>query len=132
MTNLETGSIVFEMAKVDGSIAKFFLIQNILGNNVVDNLGDDEQRKRILSETINMKKMICFGMTEPDYGSDASGLKTTATKVDGGYLLTGEKRWIGNASQADYVIVWARNVSDGNKVQGFVVPAPAKGMTITK
>ena len=98
MTNLETGSIVFEMAKVDGSIAKFFLIQNILGNNVVDNLGDDEQRKRILSETINMEKMICFGMTEPDYGSDASGLKTTATKVDGGYLLTGEERWIGNAS----------------------------------
>ena len=79
-----------------------------------------------------MNKLICFGMTEPDYGSDASGLKTTAKKVDGGYTLTGEKRWIGNATQADYAIIWARNVDENNKVQAFVAKTNAKGMKITK
>ena len=75
-----------------------------------------------------MNKLICFGMTEPDYGSDASGLKTTAKKVDGGYSLTGEKRWIGNVTQADYVIIWARNIDENNKVQAFVAKTNAKGM----
>lgn len=65
-------------------------------------------------------KILCFGLTEPDFGSDASSLATTATKVDGGYILNGNKRWIGNATFGN-PIIWAKNVSDGNKVQGFYV-----------
>lgn len=63
-----------------------------------------------------MKKTICFGLTEPNNGSDATGLKSSAKKVEGGYLITGQKRWIGNATFADYIIVWARNVDEGNKI----------------
>jgi alkylation response protein AidB-like acyl-CoA dehydrogenase len=63
-----------------------------------------------------MDKICSFGLTEPLNGSDASGLQTCATKVEGGYLLNGEKRWIGNATFADYIIVWARNLADNNNV----------------
>jgi len=63
-----------------------------------------------------MDKICAFGLTEPNYGSDASSLKTTAKKVDGGYVLNGEKFWIGNGSFADFIMVFARNVDEGNKV----------------
>lgn len=55
-------------------------------------------------------------MTEPDYGSDATSLITTAKKVEGGYSITGKKRWIGNGTHADYIIVWARNEDEGGKI----------------
>jgi len=61
---------------------------------------------------MNMDKYICFGLTEPDYGSDATSLKTFAKKVEGGYALTGMKRWIGNATFADYITIWARNENE--------------------
>ena len=77
------------MAKSDASVASFFTVHNAIGTAVVHELGDDEQKDRILSETINMDKLICFGLTEPNNGSDASGLKTTATKTEGGFLLNG-------------------------------------------
>ena len=63
-----------------------------------------------------MDKISCFGLTEAEYGSDATSLKTTAKKVEGGYLITGNKRWIGNATFADYIIVWAKNEAEGNKI----------------
>lgn len=73
-TNLETGAIAFEMAKVDGSISTFFLVHNAIGTAVIDALGDYWQRQRYLTQAINMDKICCFGLTEPDYGSDATGL----------------------------------------------------------
>ena len=63
-----------------------------------------------------MDKYICFGLTEAEIGSDASSLRTTATKVEGGYLLNGNKRWIGQGTFADYFVIWARNAAEGNKV----------------
>ena len=116
LTTLEASSIVYEMSKIDGSIAMAFLVQNCLGTAVVDALGDEEQRARILPDCIKLDKTICFGLTEPTNGSDASNLQTTAKKVNGGYRLNGMKRWIGNATFADYIIVWARNAEEGNKV----------------
>jgi acyl-CoA oxidase len=112
---VESGSIIYEIAKRDGSIATFFLVHNSIGMAVVDVLGDEEQRKRILEPAMNFDRILCFGLTEPNNGSDASGLQTTATKVDGGYKINGTKRWIGNATMGD-VIVWARNTNDGNRV----------------
>ena len=116
MTNLETGAICYEMAKYDASISTFYLVHNAIGQNVIDALGDDAQRERILKETMNMDKFVSFGLTEPDYGSDATSLKTSAVKVDGGWILNGSKRWIGNATFADYIIVWARNTNDNNNI----------------
>jgi acyl-CoA oxidase len=131
-SNLEAGAIYYELAKVDASVGTFVLVHNAIGNNVVAALGDEQQKQRILSETIPMNKYICFGLTEPLYGSDATSLTTTATKVDGGFLLNGEKRWIGNATFADYIIVWARNPSAGGNIQGFVVTKGSKGLKTSK
>ena len=85
-----------------------------------------------MPDAIALDKICSFGLTEPDNGSDASGLKTTATKVDGGYLINGQKRWIGNATFADYIICWARNTSDNNNVQAFVVTKGSKGLKTSK
>jgi len=63
-----------------------------------------------------LKKIICFGLTEPEYGSDATSLKTTAKKVEGVYVINGSKRWIGNATFADYIIIWARNEEEKGKI----------------
>lgn len=132
MTNLETGAMAFEIAKRDASLSTFYLVHNLIGQNVVDYCGDQEQRARILPGTMNMDKYICFGLTEPDYGSDATSLKTTARKVEGGYLVTGSKRWIGNATFADYIVVWARNANEKMAIQAFVVTKGSKGLTTSK
>ena len=113
---MEAGAITYELAKIDTSIGTFVSVHNSLGIVVVDMLGSDEQRQRILPDAIAFKKILAFGLTEPDYGSDASSLKTTAKKVEGGYIINGKKRWIGNGTMADVTIVWAVNESEGNKI----------------
>eukprot|EP00354_Favella_ehrenbergii_P008945 CAMPEP_0170463188 /NCGR_PEP_ID=MMETSP0123-20130129/8400_1 /TAXON_ID=182087 /ORGANISM="Favella ehrenbergii, Strain Fehren 1" /LENGTH=130 /DNA_ID=CAMNT_0010728571 /DNA_START=325 /DNA_END=717 /DNA_ORIENTATION=+ len=120
------------MAKIDGSVAMSFLVQNCLGMAVVDHLGDDEQRAKMLPDLIALKKSISFGLTEPTNGSDASDLRTVAKVVEGGYRLTGRKRWIGNATFADYIIIWAKNEKEQNKVQGFVVTRGSQGLRTEK
>ena len=126
------GAICYEISKIDASIGTFLTVHNSIGMGVVDLLGSEEQRARILPDAIALKKIMSFGLTEPDYGSDATGLKTSAKKVPGGYLITGEKRWIGNGTFADYIIIWARNIEEGNKIQAFVVEKGAKGLKTTK
>ena len=115
-TNLEAGAIIYEIAKKDASVASFITVHNSIGTAVINALGDEEQRKRLLTETINMDKVTSFGLTEPQNGSDASGLQTYAKKVEGGWLLNGQKRWIGNATWSDYINVWARNPADNNNI----------------
>jgi alkylation response protein AidB-like acyl-CoA dehydrogenase len=132
LTNVETGAIVYEMAKIDGSLYTFLGLHNFLGIATIDKVGNEEQRARIIPDALALKKIISFGLTEPDYGSDASSLKTTAKKVDGGYILNGRKRWIGNATFADMIIIWAKNESEGGKVQGFIVEKGQKGLTTKK
>lgn len=75
-----------------------------------------------------LKKVMAWALTEPDNGSDASSIQTTAKKVDGGYSITGRKRWIGNATFADYILVWARNEAAGGKVQCFLVRKGSEGL----
>ncbi len=116
LNTMEVGAIIYELAKVDASIYTFLTVHNSIGMAVVDYLGSEEQRARILPDGIALKKILSFGLTEPDFGSDATGLRTNAKKVEGGYLINGEKRWIGNATFADYIIVWARNLDDGEKI----------------
>lgn len=115
LSTLEAGAVIYEMAKRDGSAATFLLVHNAIGMAVIDALGDDEQKERFLTKGVKFEKIFCFGLTEPDNGSDATGLKTTARRVDGGYILNGQKRWIGNATMGD-VIVWARNEDDGGRI----------------
>lgn len=92
---------------------------------------NEEQKNRWLADLISLRKQSCFCLTEPEIGSDATGLTTTARKVEGGYILNGKKRWQGNGDKADYFIIWAKNASDNNKLQGFVAERGAKGLTAT-
>ncbi len=108
------------------------IVHNSLGLSVIDRCGGPEQKARILPDAITLKKILCFGLTEPTHGSDATSLLSTAKKTDGGFLITGKKRWIGNGTFADYIIVWARNADEGNKIQGFIVEKGSKGLKTSK
>lgn len=115
------------------SVATFVLVHNAIGMEVVNQLGNEEQRQRMLPDAVALKKIMCFGLTEPNFGSDATSLETYATRTEGGWLLNGQKRWIGNATIAAYINVWARNPADGNKIQCFVVETEnCKGLVCKK
>ena len=113
---MDSAALIYEFGKFDSSIGTFIMVHNCIGMAVIDMLGSEEQRARILPDALQFKKILAFGLTAPDYGSDASSLKTSARKVEGGYLVKGQKRWIGNGTFADYIIVWARNESEDGKV----------------
>jgi alkylation response protein AidB-like acyl-CoA dehydrogenase len=131
LTTLESAAPTFEMARRDGSVSTFFLVHNSIGMAVVNALGDEEQKERLLIPGVKFERIMCFGLTEPLNGSDATGLRTTASKVEGGWRLNGQKRWIGNATFGD-VIVWAKNTDDGDRIQAFYVEKGSPGFTATK
>lgn len=111
---LECGAINFEMGKVDASFSTGFAIHNAAAFSIYE-YGDEEQKQRLLPVYLAFKKMIGFALTEPNFGSYATGLQTTARKVEGGYVLNGEKYWIGNGMTGD-CLVWARNEDDGGRI----------------
>ena len=98
----------FEIAKIDLSVSTAYCLHTI-GMVLATRFLPKESRSKILGECVNMNKVLAFGLTEPKTGSDAASIQTKAKKVDGGYLLNGEKFWIGNGGFADYVIVFAKN-----------------------
>lgn len=128
----DTGSMFFELAKKDASLATFVLLHHSLGQYTVYKLAQPELREKIFAETMPLKKVMAWALTEPDTGSDASSIQSTARKVEGGYHLNGRKRWIGNATFADYIACWARNESDGGKVQCFLLRKGTPGLTTGK
>ncbi|CDW72455.1 glutaryl-dehydrogenase [Stylonychia lemnae] len=132
LTSAEMGAMLYEMSKIDMSIATFYLSHNCLAMSVIGFLGSEAQKQKILPDCQTLKKIISFGLTEPEHGSDASNLKTSAKKVEGGYILNGSKRWIGNATFADYIIIWAKNEADKNKIQAFIVEKGSQGFKAEK
>jgi glutaryl-CoA dehydrogenase len=130
------GFIALEIAHTDPSMNSFFGIHNGLAMGSIDLCGSAEQRERWLPAMARMEQIGAFGLTEPHGGSDvARGLETTARRdgsgADAGWVLDGEKRWIGNGTFADLVVIWARDVAD-DSVKGFVVGQDNPGMTTTK
>jgi glutaryl-CoA dehydrogenase len=121
--------ISMELARVDPSIATFFGVHGGLAMGSVHLCGSAEQKERWLPAMARMDLIGAFGLTEPEHGSDiAGGLSTTARREGDTWVLDGEKKWIGNASFADLVIIWARDTDDG-AVKGFVVEKDTEGMT---
>src|SRR5580658_4410375 len=115
------GLIAMEMARVDSSIATFFGVHNGLAMGSIYLGGSEEQKQKWLPAMARWEKIGCFGLTEPLVGSGTSGGLTTTAKRDGdGWILNGQKRWIGNAPWCDVSIIWARDVTD-NQVKGFIV-----------
>jgi glutaryl-CoA dehydrogenase len=131
-SSLLKGWIALEMAHADASMATFYGVHSGLAMGSIRTCGSAEQRERWLPAMASFDQIGAFALTEPTGGSDvAAGLRTTATFEDGAWTLNGEKRWIGNATFADLIVVWARDVAD-NQVKGFVVPGDAPGFTATK
>ena len=128
---VEAGLTCIELARVDGSMSTFLMVHNSLCMLTIDLLGSEEQKQQLLPDLAALKTTGAWGLTEPSNGSDASALQTTATKVEGGYELSGCKRWIGNATFADWVVIWARN-NETNQVNAFVVKKGTKGFKTTK
>ena len=132
VSHLLTGMMAMEMSRTDASVATFFGVHNGLAMYSIYSGGSQEQRDRWLPEMAAMDKIGAFAMTEPLGGSDVAGGMRTVAKRDGDtWILDGAKKWIGNATFADYVVVWARDVDD-NHVKGFVVEKGTPGFVPEK
>ncbi|QWZ08507.1 acyl-CoA dehydrogenase family protein [Nocardioides panacis] len=128
-SSLLDGMVAMEMARVDASMQTFMGVHGGLAMGSVQLCGSDEQRERWLPAMARMELIGAFGLTEPEVGSGiAGGLATTARREGDEWVLDGEKKWIGNASFADLVVIWARDEAD-DQVKGFVVEKGAEGMT---
>ncbi|XP_021288990.1 acyl-coenzyme A oxidase 4, peroxisomal [Herrania umbratica] len=128
-----TGSAIStsEVARVDASCSTFILVHSSLAMLTIALCGSEEQKQKYLPSLAQLKTIACWALTEPDYGSDASALKTTATKVKGGWILEGQKRWIGNGTFADVLVIFARNTTT-NQINGYLVKKDSPGLTATK
>ena len=132
VSHLLTGMMAMEMSRTDASVATFFGVHNGLAMYSIYSGGSQEQRDRWLPEMAAMDKIGAFAMTEPLGGSDvAGGMRTTAQRQGDTWILNGAKKWIGNATFADYVVVWARDLDD-NHVKGFVVEKGTPGFVPEK
>lgn len=120
------GLIMQELERGDSGIRSFASVQSSLVMYPIYTFGSEEQKRYWLPKLASAEKIGCFGLTEPDFGSNPGGMITKAEKVDGGYLLNGAKMWITNGTIADVAVVWAK--LEG-KVRGFLVEKGTKGFT---
>ena len=120
------GLITAELERADSGIRSFVSVQSALCMYPIYEYGSDEQKEKYLPRMQKGELVGCFGLTEPDFGSDPGGMITNAKKVDGGYELNGNKMWITNGSIADLAVVWAK--LDG-VIRGFIVEKGTKGFT---
>lgn len=126
------GVLAMEMARVDASIATFFGVQSGLSMGSIYMCGSEAQKAKWLPQMQKFDKIGAFGLTEPEVGSGAAGgLTTTCKKTEEGWILNGQKKWIGNATFADLVIIWARDLDDG-EVKGFIVEKDDPGFSVEK
>lgn len=119
------GLMMQELERGDSAIRSFVSVQNNLVIYPIDRFGSQEQKDRWLRELIRGEKVGCFGLTEPDYGSDPSGMKTRAVKDGNSYVLNGSKMWITNAGISDLSVIWA--YLEGT-IRGFIVEAGTPGI----
>ncbi|SLN19288.1 acyl-CoA dehydrogenase [Roseisalinus antarcticus] len=120
------GLVAREIERVDSGYRSMMSVQSSLVMYPIHAYGSEEQRQRYLPKLAAGELIGCFGLTEPDAGSDPGGMKTRAVKTANGYRLTGSKTWISNAPIADVFVVWAKSEAHGGKIRGFILE---KGMT---
>ena len=126
MSPMASGLINMEVNRGDGSLGTFLGVQSGLAMKSIALLGSQEQKQRWLPGLATCELLGAFALTEPLHGSDSVALETTARREGDGYLLDGQKRWIGNGTIADVVVVWARDTEDG-QVKGFLVEGGSPG-----
>ncbi len=126
MNNVAYGLVMQELERGDSGLRSFASVQSSLVMYPIYTFGSEEQKTKWLPELAAGNKVGCFGLTEPDYGSNPGGMITTAKKVDGGYILNGAKMWITNGTLADVAVVWAK--LDGI-IHGFLIEKEFKGFS---
>jgi glutaryl-CoA dehydrogenase len=126
------GLVAREVERVDSGYRSMMSVQSSLVMYPIYAYGDEAQRQRYLPKLASGAWIGCFGLTEPDAGSDPGGMKTRAEKIDGGYRLTGSKTWISNAPIADIFIVWAKSSAHDGQIRGFVLEKGTKGLSAPK
>src|SRR4030095_7800907 len=119
-----------EVERVDSGYRSAMSVQSSLVMHPIHAYGTQEQREKYLPKLATREWVVCFGLSEPDAGSDPNSMKTRARKTDGGYLLTGSKQWITNSPIADVFVVWAKD--DAGEIRGFVLEKGMKGLSAPK
>jgi len=130
MTPLASGLVNMELHRGDGSLGTFLGVQSGLAMKAIAMLGSEEQKERWLAPMARLERIGAFALTEPNHGSDSVALETSARRDGDGYVIDGAKRWIGNATIAAVVVVWARS-DDDDQVKGFLVETPTPGFEAT-
>ena len=126
------GLVAREVERIDSGYRSMMSVQSSLVMYPIHAYGSAAQKARFLPDLARGTKIGCFGLTEPDAGSDPGGMKTVARRVDGGYVLNGSKTWISNAPIADVFVVWARSEAHGGKIRGFILEKGMKGLSAPK
>lgn len=126
------GLVAREIERVDSGYRSMASVQSSLVMYPIEAYGSEQQRRKYLPGLAAGTLIGCFGLTEPDAGSDPAGMTTTATKTAGGYLLSGSKSWISNAPFADIFIVWAKSEAHGGGIRGFILEKGMKGLSAPK
>ena len=126
------GLIAREVERVDSGYRSMMSVQSSLVIHPINAYGNDAQREKYLPGLASGELIGCFGLTEPDAGSDPGGMTTRAKKVDGGYSLSGAKTWISNSPFADVFVVWAKSDAHDGKIKGFILEKGMKGLEAPK
>eukprot|EP00824_Muranothrix_gubernata_P004314 TRINITY_DN15486_c0_g1_i1.p1 TRINITY_DN15486_c0_g1~~TRINITY_DN15486_c0_g1_i1.p1 ORF type:complete len:441 (+),score=102.64 TRINITY_DN15486_c0_g1_i1:33-1325(+) len=126
------GLIAREVERVDSAYRSTLSVQSSLVMHPIHKFGSEEQRQKYLPRLARGEIIGCFGLTEPDHGSDPGGIETKATKLKNGYLLNGTKSWITNSPISDLFVVWAKDHSDKNQIRGFILEKGMKGLSAPK
>lgn len=126
------GLVAREVERVDSGYRSMMSVQSSLVMYPILAYGSEEQKRKYLPKLATGEWIGCFGLTEPDAGSDPGSMTTRAKKVDGGYLLSGAKTWISNSPIADVFVIWAKSEAHGDGIRGFIVEKGAKGLATPK
>ncbi|WP_189635522.1 acyl-CoA dehydrogenase family protein, partial [Gemmobacter lanyuensis] len=126
------GLVAREVERVDSGYRSMMSVQSSLVMYPIYAYGSEAQRQKYLPKLASGEYIGCFGLTEPDAGSDPAGMKTVARKTASGYVLNGAKMWISNAPIADVFVVWAKSEAHGGKIRGFVLDKGMPGLSAPK
>ena len=126
------GLVAREVERVDSGYRSMMSVQSSLVMHPIYAYGSEQQRQKYLPGLASGELIGCFGLTEPDAGSDPSSMKTIATKVKGGYSISGSKMWISNSPIADVFVVWAKSKEHGEAIKGFILEKGMDGLTAPK
>jgi glutaryl-CoA dehydrogenase len=126
------GLVARAVEMVDSGYRSMMSVQSSLVMYPIATFGSEQQKEKYLPKLATGELIGCFGLTEPDHGSDPSGMLTNARRVDGGYVLNGAKMWISNSPFADVMVVWAKLPDDNNSIRGFILERGMSGLSTPK